>query len=187
MLCGSKNKLFKGVLYKWKYGKSCYCTNESTENHVLYKVFNDYTEILPTDDSGCLELWTFCRAAASCPTCPKSMRKKSSDLPDSYNLWFFVKHKYPCTVYIKMVHLNMVTNSCVQYSPIHAILFGLLSVFINAYCSNLTFTYLSWIISEQYNWESCELMDPNGLICTTMYLSRPIDSLLVLEVIFVHP
>ena len=98
-----------------------------------------------------------------------------------------VEHENPCKVYIKMVHLNMVTNSCVQYSPIHAILFGLLSVFINAYCSNLTFTYLSWIISEQYNWESCELMDPNGLICLTMYLSRPIDSLLVLEVIFVHP
>jgi len=28
----------------------------------------------------------FYRAAASCPTCPKSMRKKSSDLPDSYSL-----------------------------------------------------------------------------------------------------
>ena len=112
ILCGPKNKLLKGVLYKWKYGKSCYCTNESTENHVIYKVFNNYTEILPTDDSCCLELWTFLRrAAASCPTCPKSMRKKSSDLPDSYNLWFFVKHENSCTVYIKMVHLNIVTNS----------------------------------------------------------------------------
>ena len=160
-----------------KYGKSCYLQS-----------FNNDTEILPTDDSCCLELWTFLRrAAASCPTCPKSMRKKSSDLPDSYNLWFSVKHENPCKVYIKIVHLNMVTNSCLQYSPIHAILFGLLSVFINAYCSNLTFTYLSWIISEKYNWESCELMDPNGLIWLTMYLSRPIDSLLVLEVIFVHP
>ena len=64
------------IVGKGKYGKStsCSCCLSKNKPEVFFPLMK-------------ADLWMFlCRAAASCPTCPKSMRKKSSDLPDSYSL-----------------------------------------------------------------------------------------------------